>query len=223
LEVKGRGRAKFKAHRKTLPTPEYTLRGFTLRDGRLRLPAGVSRRRRARGQAPSKGCLQARRQAAKLHQKGARQTLHDSGIWAKRGVEHPQVIAVEDFKALFLATFTMARKSADAAIGAATAELIDRGTRAGATVVRVAPAYRAMMCSRCWQRQARLRLARRTFRCARCGFTAGRDRNAAAVTLATAERIRGGVDDVRHVPPPLGLVASAVRARNPQASAAGNR
>ena len=290
MEVKGRGRAKFKAHRKTLPTPEYTLRGFTLRTSGLRLPAGVSiplvwsrelasipsmsrlyhdglghgyasfvarrqvepapetggsigihrgvtttatttdpaydlphlarrrrcaaqlgkaqrrmsRRRAACGQAPSKGYLRARRQAGKLHEKAASQNRHGARIWAKDVVDNHHIIAVEDFTPLFGATSTMAGDSADGAINAPTAELIDRGTRAGATVVRVAPAYRAMMCSRCWQRQARLRLARRTFRCARCGFTAARDRNAPAVTLATAERNRGGVDDVSHVPPPLG-------------------
>jgi putative transposase len=176
-----------------------------------------------RGQAPSKGYQWARHQGAKLYQTAANQNEHSARMWATSVVDNHQVIAVEDFTPLFLATSTMARKSADAAIGAATAELIQRGTRAGVPVVRVAPAYRAMTCSRCWQRQARLRLARRTLRCAHCGFTAGRDRNTPAVILATAERIRGGVDDVSHVLPPSGLVASAVRARNPPASAVGNR
>ncbi|MDM7491221.1 transposase, partial [Rhodococcus sp. CSLK01-03] len=38
----GRGRPRFKARRKTLPSLEYTRRGFRLRDGRLVLPKGVS-------------------------------------------------------------------------------------------------------------------------------------------------------------------------------------
>jgi putative transposase len=40
--VKGRGKPTFKARRKTLPSLEYTRRGFAIRDGRLRLPGGVS-------------------------------------------------------------------------------------------------------------------------------------------------------------------------------------
>ncbi len=40
--VKGRGRPRFKARKKTLPSLEYTRRGFTLRDGRLVLAKGVS-------------------------------------------------------------------------------------------------------------------------------------------------------------------------------------
>ena len=39
--VKGRGRPRFKARKKTLPTLEYTRRGFRIRDGRLVLPKGV--------------------------------------------------------------------------------------------------------------------------------------------------------------------------------------
>jgi putative transposase len=183
----------------------------------------MSRRLRPAGQAPSNGYLRARRQAARLHKKAANQNRHAARIWAKSVVDNREMIAAEDLKPVFAAKSTMARKSADAAIGAARAELIQRGTRAGATVVKVPPAYPAMTCSRCGEKQARLRLAMRTLRCAHCGFTAGRDRNAARVILATAERIRAGVDDVRHLPPPSGLVASAVRARNPPASAVGNR
>jgi hypothetical protein len=42
-----------------------------------------------------------------------------------------QIIAVEDFTPVFGATSTRAGESADSSIGAATAELIQRGTRAG--------------------------------------------------------------------------------------------
>lgn len=175
----------------------------------------MSRRRRARGQAASNGYLRAKRHAAKLHQKAAHQNKHAARVWAGRVVADHQTIAVEDLKPRFLAKSTMARKSADAAIGAAKAELIERGTRAGRTVVLVPPAYTTMTCSRCAARnKTRLGLGVRTFRCESCGFTAGRDLNAARVILATAERIRAGADDVRHLLPPLGLVASAVRARN---------
>ena len=49
----------------------------------------------------------------------------------------------------------------------------------------------------------RLELADRTFRCQSCGFTDGRDRNAARVILAVAERGHTRVEDVRqsdHLP-----------------------
>ena len=308
FKIKDRGRPKFKAHKKTLPTLDYTTRGFSIRDRQLRLPAGVSipvvwsrnlpsepssvrvyqdwlgywyasfvvrrdakpapevegaigidwgvrttatttdpaydlsylghrrrcaaelgraqrkmSRRYTRGKAPSNGYQRAKRAAAKLHQKATNQNKHAGRIWAKTVVDNHQTIAVEDFKPKFLAKSTMARKSADAAIGAAKAELIERGKRAGRTVVLVPPAYTTMTCSRCCERQARLGLAERTFRCADCGFTAGRDLNAARVILATAERIRAGVDDVRHLLHPLNGVVGAVRVRNPPAFAVGNR
>ena len=309
FKVKGRGRPKFKARKRTFPSLDYTVRGFTIRDNRLRLPAGVSipvvwsrdlpsdptsvrvyqdslgywfasfvvrrevepapdvegsigidwgvsttatttdpafdlpylghrkgcaaelakaqrkmSRRYAKGKAPSNGYQRAKRQAAKLHQKAANQTKHDSRLWAKGVVDNHQLIAVEDFKPKFLAKSTMARKSADAAIGAAKRELIERGTRAGRTVVLVPPAYTTMTCSNCASiNKTRLRLGMRTFRCDACGFEAGRDWNAARTILATAERIRAGVDDVRHLLPPLGDVVDAVRVRNPPALAVGNR
>ena len=226
FKVKGRGRPKFKARKKALPTLEYTLRGFTVRDGRLRLPAGVSIPVVWSRDLPSEPS------SVRVHQdslgywyalfvvrrqiEAAPQVAGSIGIdWGVTTTA--QTIAVEDFKPTFLAKSTMARKSADAAIGAAKAELIERGTRAGRTVVMVPPAYTTMTCSRCAARnKPRLGLGVRTFRCESCGFTAGRDLNAARVILATAERIRAGADDVRHLLPPLGLVADAVRARNPR-------
>jgi putative transposase len=40
--VKGRGKPTFKARKKTLPSLEYTTRGVSIRDNRLRLPHGVT-------------------------------------------------------------------------------------------------------------------------------------------------------------------------------------
>ncbi|MGW0433373.1 RNA-guided endonuclease InsQ/TnpB family protein [Micromonospora sp. NPDC003197] len=288
--VKGRGRPTVKRRRNTLPSLEYTVRGFSIRDGRLRLAGGIdipvvwsrdlpsaptsvrvyrdslghwyasfvirrhippapvpeadadaaigvdwgvtvtatttnpaydlpyvghrrrcaaelakaqrqmSRRRRPRGAAPSKGYLRAARQAAKWHKKAARQNTHDARQWAKRVVDHHATIAIEDFRPTFLARSTMARKAADAAIGAAKRELIDRGRRAGRKVVLVPPAYTTMTCSQCGTRaKNRLGLGVRIFRCDTCGHTACRDRNAARTILATVERDRAGADDVRHV------------------------
>lgn len=289
--VKGRGRPAIKARKKALPSLEYTTRGFSVRDSRLRLPGGVSvpvvwsrelpsdptsvrvyrdslghwyvsfvvrrdveaapdadagigidwgvtttatttnpaydlsygghrkrcaaelartqrqmaRRRRARGQAPSNGYQRARRRAAKLHKKAARQNVHEARQWVRGVVANHQTIAVEDFKPKFLARSTMARKAADAAIGAAKRELIERGMRAGRKVVLVPPAYTTMTCSSCFAiAKQRLGLAERVFRCEHCGYTAGRDRNAARVILATVDPDRAGVDDVRHCSTPLG-------------------
>jgi putative transposase len=58
-------------------------------------------------------------------------------VWAKTVVEHHHLIAIEDFKPTFLARTSMARKAADAAIGACKRELVERGKRAGRKVVLV--------------------------------------------------------------------------------------
>lgn len=205
FKVKGRGRPKVKRLKDSLPTLEYTTRGFRIKDGRLCLPGKVTvpvvwsrelpseptsvrvyqdtlghwyasfvvrreittapesdspgigvdwgvkttaattdpafdlphlghrrrcaaemakaqrtmaRRRRPKGHAPSKGYQTAKRQAARVAKKAARQNTHDARVWAKNVTDHHALIAVEDFKPTFLARTTMARKAADAAIGA---------------------------------------------------------------------------------------------------------
>lgn len=166
-------------------------------------------RRHRKGGNQSRRYRDAKREAAKLHKKAARQTQHDSRVWAKNVVDNHGLIAVEDFKPKFLAQSTMARKAADAAIGAAKRELVERGRRAGRKVVLVQPAYTTMTCSECFARNKRLELNVRTFCCDSCGHTAERDQNAARVILAVAERGHTSVDAVRHSPPPSGLVAAA--------------
>ncbi|GAB3812418.1 zinc ribbon domain-containing protein [Micromonospora zhanjiangensis] len=111
----------------------------------------------------------------------------------------------------------MARKAADAAIGVCKRELIDRGTRAGRKVVLVPPAYTTMTCAECGTRtKERLGLGLRVFDCAACGYTAGRDVNAARTILVTAERDRASADDVRHAIASFRDGGSdAVRAGNP--------
>ena len=190
-----------------------------------RVQRKMARRRRPRGQAQSGGYRRAARQAARLHRKAARQSAHDARVWARRVVDHHALIAVEDFKPKFLAKSTMARKAADAAIGTTKRILIEVGKRAGRKVVLVPPAYTTMTCAQCDTRaKDRLGLGQRIFRCAACGHTDGRDRNAARVILATAERGRAGADDVRHsIPSPRGGRSGAVRARNPLPSGMGKR
>ncbi|WP_328402451.1 RNA-guided endonuclease InsQ/TnpB family protein [Nocardia sp. NBC_00403] len=283
FKVKGRGRPRFKPRKTALLSPQYTVRGFTIRAGRLLLPKGVSipvvwsrelpsdptsvritrdclgywyasfvvrreveavptveggvgidwgvnvtatttdaefdlpflghrkrcaaelakaqrrmaRRHNGKRGPQSRGYKRATREAAKLHKKATRQTQHDSRVWAKHLVADHALIAVEDFRPKFLAKSTMARKAADAAIGAAKRELIERGVRAGRKVVLVQPAYPTMTCSDCFARTKRLELRERIFRCPDCGYTAGRDRNAARVILVVAERGHISVEDVR--------------------------
>jgi len=185
----------------------------------------MARRRRPTGVAASKGYLRAKRQAARIEKKAARQNTHDARQWAARVVDAHHLIAVEDFTPKFLAKSRMAAKAADAAIGACKRELIYRGTRAGRKVVLVPPAYTTMTCSECGVRaNLRLGLGIRIFDCAACGYTADRDVNAARTILATAERVRASADDIRH------SIASfrdggsdAVRAGNPPDLSMGKR
>ncbi len=90
----------------------------------------MARRRRGRGHPPSKGYQRARKTAAKVHKKAARQNRHDGRIWAKTVVAEHQLLAVEDFKPKFLAKSNMARKAADAAVGGDQAG-VDRAGQAG--------------------------------------------------------------------------------------------
>ena len=188
----------------------------------------MARRARRRGRKlhgpQSAGYRRAERQAARLAKKAARQNQHDGRIWARRIADRHDLIAVEDFRPKFLARSKMARKAADSSVGTLKRTLVEYGTRAGRKVVLVQPAYTTMTCSRCGERQARLGLAERVFRCASCGYTADRDRNAARVILATAERGCAGADDISHPSRLLpGRGTGAVRAGNPPASAAGKR
>jgi putative transposase len=312
FKVKGRGRPKVKKKYQTLPSLEYTTRGFRLNDGRLCLPGKVTipvvwsrelpsdptsvrvyqdnlghwyasfvvrrdavppgepvepaigidwgvkttaattdpafdlphlghrsrcaaereklqrrmaRRRRPKGVAPSRGYLTAKRQSARVEKRAARQNTHDARQWANRVVDNHHLIAVEDFKPRFLAKTRMARKAADAAIGACKRELIYRGTRAGRKVVLVPPAYTTMTCSQCLTRaKQRLGLGVRTFQCASCGHADCRDRNAAMTILATAERNRASADDIRHAIASFRDGGSgAVRAGNPPDLSVGSR
>lgn len=159
----------------------------------------MARRRRPRGQAASRGYRQARASKARIEKHAARQAQYDRRVWAKRVVDAHQLIAVEDLRLKFLAKSTMARKAADIGLGDLRRELTERAVRAGRKVVTVAPAYTTMTCSRCFGRtNQRLGLAERDFLCRCCGYRDTRDRNAARVILATAERGRTSVDDVSH-------------------------
>ncbi|AYF76411.1 transposase [Nocardia yunnanensis] len=159
----------------------------------------MARRRRQRGQTPSKGYLKARRATARVYKKAARQNAYAVRNWARGVVNEHNLIAVEDFKSKFLTRSTMARRAADGAIGLAKKSLVERAVRAGRKVVLVPPAYTTMTCANCFARaKQQIALGVRTFRCEYCGHTANRDRNAARVILAVAESVHAGADDVRH-------------------------
>ncbi|MFE4052988.1 RNA-guided endonuclease InsQ/TnpB family protein [Streptomyces sp. YIM B13518] len=158
----------------------------------------MARRRPARGQAASNGYRKAQAQTAKLHKKVARQRQDTARKWAKHVVRDHDVIAVEDFRPKFLAKTTMARKAADAAIGATKTALIEMGRKHGRDVRLVHPAHTTMDCAACGARTKHaLPLSERTYTCTACGAISPRDKNSARVMLVRAGLNPAGADRVR--------------------------
>lgn len=158
----------------------------------------MARRKPAIGKPASKGYREAKRQAAKTHKQVARRRQDDARKWAKRVVRDHDVIAVEDFKPKFLANSTMARKAADAAIGAAKKELINMARKHDREVRLVHPAHTTMDCGRCGARAKHaLPLSERTYTCTACGLVLPRDENSARVMLVRAGLTPAGVDGAR--------------------------
>lgn len=158
----------------------------------------TARRRPARGRPGSKGYRTAKRQTAKLYAKIARQRKDTALKWAKRVVRDHDALAVEDFKPKFLSRSTMARKAADAAIGAAKAALLQMGRKHGRTVHLVHPAHTTMDCAQCGARTKHaLPLSERTYACTACGAVSPRDTNSARVMLVRAGLNPAGADRVR--------------------------
>jgi len=178
-----------------LPHPEFGKKSA----GKLaRYQRQMARRKPKPGQKPSAGYKRARRKAAMAHAKVAAQRQDTARKWAKGVVRDFGQIAVEDFKPKFLAKSTMARKAADAAIGAAKRALIEMAAKHGRTVHLVDPAYTTMDCSACGARaKTRLLLSERTYTCAACGTVLPRDKNSAAVMLIRAGLNPAGADRVR--------------------------
>jgi len=75
----------------------------------------MARRRPPKGGPASKGYQRARRKAAKVHLKVARQRKDEARKWAKKVARDHDAFAVEDFRPRFLSRTSMARKAADAA------------------------------------------------------------------------------------------------------------
>ena len=107
----------------------------------------MARRKPKKGRPASNGYREAKKQAAKLHKKVARQRQDTGRKWAKKVVRDHDALAVEDFRPKFLAKTTMARKAADAAIGATKQALIEMGRKHGRAVHLVHPAHTTMDCA----------------------------------------------------------------------------
>lgn len=164
----------------------------------------MARRQPKRGQATSKGYRQARRQAARVHKKIARQRQDTARKWAKQVTADFDRLAVEDFSPRFLSRSTMARKAADAAISATKRELIAMARKHHRTVHLVHPAYTTMDCGGCGARTKHaLPLSERTYTCTACGAVCPRDKNSARVMLVRAGLNPAGADRGRPDGPPV--------------------
>ncbi|MFE3656263.1 RNA-guided endonuclease InsQ/TnpB family protein [Streptomyces sp. NPDC059165] len=158
----------------------------------------MARRKPARGQAASKGYREAQKQTATLHKKVARQRQDTARKWAKSVVRDHDAIAVEDFRPKFLSRTTMARKAADAAIGATKTALIEMGRKHARDIRLVHPAHTTMDCASCGARTKHaLPLSERTYTCTACGVLSPRDKNSARVMLVRAGLNPAGADRVR--------------------------
>jgi putative transposase len=167
-----------------LPHPEH---GRTAAQKLARYQRMMARRRPATGQAASRGYREAKQQSAKLHQKVARQRQDAARKWAKNVVRDHDAIAVEDFRPTFLAKSTMARKAADAAIGATKQALVEMARKHGRIVHLVHPAHTTMDCAQCGARTKHaLPLSERTYACTACGVVLSRDKNSARMMLVRA-------------------------------------
>lgn len=157
----------------------------------------MARRKPRRGQPSSNGHRQAKRDSAKTYRTVARQRQDGARKWAKSIVMNHDQIAVEDFKPKFLARTTMAKKSADAAIGLAKRELVAMSKKHGRDLRLVDPKWTTMDCSKCDARtKHRLPLSQRTYTCDECGAVSPRDKNSAAVMVVRAGFDPAGVDGI---------------------------
>lgn len=187
-----------------LPHPEY---GKKARAKLTQYDRMMARRKPKRGQPASKGYREAKKLRAKAHKKIARQRLDTGRKWAKKVIRDHDTIVVEDFRPRFLAKSTMARKAADAAIGATKAALIEMGYKHGRDIRLVHPAYTTMDCANCAARAKHaLPLGERTYTCTACGNTSPRDKNSARVMLIRAGLNPAGAEGTR---PPGALLQEA--------------
>ena len=161
----------------------------------------MARRTPPRGKPASGGYREAKRQVAKLHRQVARQRKDDTCKWAKNVVVDFDQIAAEDFRAKFLAKSTMAKKAADAAIGACKQSLVHMANKHGRDLRLVDPSYTTMDCSKCGARaKHRLDLSERIYACEACSVVLPRDKNSAAVMVVRAGFVPAGAEGARPGP-----------------------
>ncbi|MFD9633237.1 RNA-guided endonuclease InsQ/TnpB family protein [Streptomyces violascens] len=147
----------------------------------------MARRRTPKNRPDTAGYRKARKAAAKVSKKIARQRQDTGRKWAKNVVRDHDQLAVEDFRPKFLAKTTMARKAADAAISATKTALVQMGRKHGRIVHLVHPAHTTMDCAHCGARAKHgLPLSKRTYTCTACGAVSPRDKNSARVMLVRA-------------------------------------
>ncbi|WP_314223257.1 RNA-guided endonuclease InsQ/TnpB family protein [Streptomyces zaehneri] len=158
----------------------------------------MARRKPKKGQVASKGYREAKKWRAKIYAKITRQRQDTGRKWAKNVVRDHDQIAVEDFKPKFLAKSTMARKAADAAIGATKAALTEMARKHGRIVHMVHPAHTTMDCGHCGARAKHaLPLSERTYTCTACGAVSPRDKNSARVMLVRAGLCPADAEGIR--------------------------
>lgn len=166
--------------------------------GLARYQRMMARRKPAKGKPGSTGYRAAKKLTAKLHKKVARQRQDTGRKWAKAVVRDHDALAVEDFRPKFLAKSTMARKAADAAIGATKTALMEMARKHGRIVHLVHPAHTTMECAPCGARTKHaLPLSERTYTCTACGVVSSRDKKSAHVMLVRAGLNPAGADRVR--------------------------
>ncbi|MEU5091207.1 transposase [Streptomyces sp. NPDC021356] len=184
-----------------LPHPQH---GRKAKEKLCRYDRMTARRKPKPGQAASKGYREAKRWRAKTYAKIARQRQDTARKWAKKVVRDHDVIAVEDFRPKFLAKTSMARKAADAAIGATKQALVEMGRKHRRDVRLVRPAHTTMDCGRCGARTKHaLPLSERTYTCTTCGALSPRDKNSARAMLVRAGLDPAGVEGARPPGVPL--------------------
>jgi putative transposase len=144
-----------------LPHPEH---GKTAAAKLSRYQRMMARRATPKNRPDTAGYRKARKAAAKVSKKIARQRQDTGRKWAKTVVRDHDALAVEDFRPTFLAKSTMARKAADAAIGATRTALVEMARKHGRIVHLVNPAHTTMDCAHCGARaKHRLPLSERTY------------------------------------------------------------
>ncbi|MEU8893485.1 transposase [Streptomyces sp. NPDC048442] len=167
-----------------LPHPEF---GKAASAKISRYDRMMARRKPKKGKPGSRGYKAAKHLRAKAYKKAARQREDHGRKWAKRVVRDHDQLAVEDFKPKFLAKSTMAKKAADAAVGATKQALVHMARKHGRIIHLIHPAYTTMDCGQCHARAKHaLPLGMRTYTCTACGHVSPRDKNSAQVMLNRA-------------------------------------